>query len=59
MAGQALPPTEPAVVVRARFMEPAPHETVHLVHALNEEITQLTGHPRVLQSWNSLKNGHT
>ena len=33
MAGQALPPTEPAVVVRARFMEPAPHETEQVSHA--------------------------
>ena len=34
-AGQALPPMEPAVqiIVRVRFMKPAPHETEQASHA--------------------------
>ena len=48
-AGQALPPTEPAVVVRVRFMEPTPHETEQAPHAPHWPTRQSIAQPCALQ----------
>ena len=58
--GHSTPPYCTAVVMeRVRCCEPAPHDFVHVDHALYDDTTQSTGHGLALQLRVSSRYGHT
>jgi hypothetical protein len=51
LCGHALPPSIGSVVARERLWLPLPHDTVHVLQAENDSMTQSVAHSNSLQFW--------